>query len=119
MGYVLDHGGMMGALALTVGSMLLTALLTLPFLRSPAARDDDEAFVKRLCADLVEQGMRVWWDRMAMQSRGRTFLQEICDAISAAGASFTHNSFRQDLPGIWCQQTRQARQVGPGDDHAS
>jgi predicted MFS family arabinose efflux permease len=36
MGYVLDHGGMMGALALTVGSMLLTALLTLPFLRSPA-----------------------------------------------------------------------------------
>ena len=35
MGYVLDHGGMMGALALTVGSMLLTVLLTLPFLRSP------------------------------------------------------------------------------------
>ena len=36
MGYVLDHGGMMSALALTMGSMLLTALLTLPFLRSPA-----------------------------------------------------------------------------------
>ena len=36
MGYVLDHGGMMSALALTLGSMLLTALLTLPFLRSPA-----------------------------------------------------------------------------------
>jgi predicted MFS family arabinose efflux permease len=36
MGYVLDHGGMMGALALTVGSMLLTALLTLPFLRPHA-----------------------------------------------------------------------------------
>jgi predicted MFS family arabinose efflux permease len=36
MGYVLDHGGMMGALALTLGSMLLTALLTLPFLRSHA-----------------------------------------------------------------------------------
>ena len=34
MGYVLDHGGMMGALAWTLGSMLLTALLTLPFLRS-------------------------------------------------------------------------------------
>ena len=34
MGYVLDHGGMMSALALTLGSMLLTALLTLPFLRS-------------------------------------------------------------------------------------
>ena len=36
MGYVLDHGGMTSALALTMGSMLLTALLTLPFLRSPA-----------------------------------------------------------------------------------
>jgi len=36
MGYVLDHGGMLSALALTMGSMLLTALLTLPFLRSPA-----------------------------------------------------------------------------------
>jgi predicted MFS family arabinose efflux permease len=36
MGYVLDHGGITSALALTLGSMLLTALLTLPFLRSPA-----------------------------------------------------------------------------------
>jgi hypothetical protein len=36
MGYVFDHGGMMSALALTMGSMLLTALLTLPFLRSRA-----------------------------------------------------------------------------------
>jgi predicted MFS family arabinose efflux permease len=36
MGYVRDHGGIMGALALTVGSMLLTALLTLPFLRPHA-----------------------------------------------------------------------------------
>jgi len=36
MGYVLDHGGVTGALALTLGCMLLTALLTLPFLRSPA-----------------------------------------------------------------------------------
>src|ERR1700733_5575265 len=34
MGYVLDHGGMIGPLTLTVGSMLLTALLTMPFLRS-------------------------------------------------------------------------------------
>jgi integrase len=33
---VSDHGGMMSALALTMGSMLLTALLTLPFLRSPS-----------------------------------------------------------------------------------
>jgi predicted MFS family arabinose efflux permease len=38
MGYVLDHGGMMSALALTLGSMLLTALLTLPFLRSRSRR---------------------------------------------------------------------------------
>src|ERR1700722_14527363 len=36
MGYVLDHGGITGALAMTVGSMLLTALLTVPFLRSRA-----------------------------------------------------------------------------------
>ena len=41
MGYVLDHGSMMGALALTLGSMLLTALLTLPFLRSPAVDATD------------------------------------------------------------------------------
>jgi predicted MFS family arabinose efflux permease len=38
MGYVLDHGGMMSALALTTGSMMLTALLTLPFLRSRSVR---------------------------------------------------------------------------------
>ena len=37
MGYVIDHGGMIGSLTLTVGSMLLTALLTIPFLRSRAA----------------------------------------------------------------------------------
>ena len=37
MGYVLDHGGMMGSLVFTVGSMLLTAILTMPFLRSHAA----------------------------------------------------------------------------------
>jgi predicted MFS family arabinose efflux permease len=38
MGYVLDHGGIMGSLVLTVGSMLLTALFTMPFLRSRATR---------------------------------------------------------------------------------
>ena len=38
MGYVLDHGGVMNALALTQGLMLLTALLTLPFLRSALRR---------------------------------------------------------------------------------
>jgi predicted MFS family arabinose efflux permease len=37
MGYVLDHGGIIGSLGLTVGSMVLTALLTMPFLRSRAA----------------------------------------------------------------------------------
>ena len=37
MGYVLDYGGLTGALILTVGSMLLTALLTLPFLRARTA----------------------------------------------------------------------------------
>jgi predicted MFS family arabinose efflux permease len=37
MGYVLDHGGMTASLTLTVGSMVLTALLTMPFLRSHVA----------------------------------------------------------------------------------
>jgi predicted MFS family arabinose efflux permease len=37
MGYVLDHGGMMGSLVMTVGCMLLTGLLTMPFLRVRAA----------------------------------------------------------------------------------
>jgi predicted MFS family arabinose efflux permease len=34
MGYVIDHGGMIGSLSLTVGAMILTALLTVPFLQS-------------------------------------------------------------------------------------
>jgi len=37
MGYVLDHGGMTGSLIMTVGCMLLTGLLTMPFLRARAA----------------------------------------------------------------------------------
>ncbi|HEV3295849.1 MAG TPA: NB-ARC domain-containing protein, partial [Streptosporangiaceae bacterium] len=48
-------------------------------------RADDEAFVRQLRADLEAGGLRVWWDRAAMESRGRTFLQEIRDAIAAAG----------------------------------
>jgi predicted MFS family arabinose efflux permease len=36
MGFALDRGGLPSALALTLGSMLLTTLLTLPFLRSAA-----------------------------------------------------------------------------------
>ncbi|QSQ26780.1 TIR domain-containing protein [Pyxidicoccus parkwayensis] len=48
------------------------------------ARDDDEPFVKRLHDFLCEQGVQVWWDRAAMQSRGTTFLQEIRRAIESA-----------------------------------
>lgn len=47
------------------------------------AREDDEPFVKRLYADLLARDILVWWDRKAMQSRGRTFLDEIRDAIAS------------------------------------
>ena len=47
------------------------------------ARDDDEPFVRQLHDDLTTRGIAVWWDRNAMESRGRTFLQEIRDAIAA------------------------------------
>ena len=42
MGYVIDHGGMIGSLSLTVGSMILTAFLSVPFLqsRAPGANAD-------------------------------------------------------------------------------
>ena len=45
------------------------------------ARADDEPFVEGLKCNLTKAGVRVWWDREAMESRGRTFLQEIQDAI--------------------------------------
>jgi WD40 repeat protein len=48
------------------------------------ARSDDEPFVERLRAELTDAGIDVWWDRQAMESRGRTFLQEIADAVIAA-----------------------------------
>src|ERR1051326_1163223 len=48
------------------------------------AREDDEMFVRRLYQDLMERGLEVWWDRKAMESRGRSFLQEIRDAIASA-----------------------------------
>jgi len=48
------------------------------------SRDDDEPFVKQLYQDLTENGIDVWWDRKAMESRGRTFLQELRDAIEAS-----------------------------------
>lgn len=48
------------------------------------AREDDEPFVHDLYRDLNQRGIHVWWDRKSMESRGRTFLQEIRDAIAEA-----------------------------------
>ena len=49
------------------------------------ARADDEDFVRRLQQDLTtKHHINVWWDREAMESRGRTFLQELRDAIEAS-----------------------------------
>ncbi|MBL8161412.1 MAG: TIR domain-containing protein [Anaerolineae bacterium] len=48
------------------------------------ARADDEPFVESLYEDLTCQDYNVWWDRKAMESRGKTFLQEIRDAITNA-----------------------------------
>ena len=49
------------------------------------ARADDEDFVRRLHQDLTtKHHINVWWDREAMESRGRTFLQELRDAIEAS-----------------------------------
>jgi hypothetical protein len=47
------------------------------------ARDDDEAFVKRLYTDLTKAGFDVWFDRVSMPARQLTFHQEIRDAIAA------------------------------------
>ena len=46
-------------------------------------RGDDEPFVERLCQALNARGFDVWYDRESMSSRGRTFHQEIRDAIAA------------------------------------
>jgi len=46
------------------------------------ARNDDEAFVHRLYADLTNAGFDVWFDRVSMPSRQLTFHQEIRDAIA-------------------------------------
>ena len=48
------------------------------------ARADDETFAKRLRDDLVARNVDVWWDRTSMTNRGRTFLQELRDAIEGA-----------------------------------
>ena len=45
------------------------------------AREDDTPFVEQLYQDLTARSFNVWWDRAKMKSRGRTFLQEIRDAI--------------------------------------
>jgi hypothetical protein len=48
------------------------------------ARSDDEPFVLRLRDSLQGHDINVWWDRQSMESRGRTFLQELRDAIEAS-----------------------------------
>ena len=45
------------------------------------ARNDDEPFVKKLYKDLTQEGFTVWYDRKSLLSRGKTFHQEIRDAI--------------------------------------
>jgi hypothetical protein len=50
------------------------------------ARDDAELFAEKLCDSLGAAGFNVWWDRNSMQSRGRTFLYEIQDAIENCDA---------------------------------
>jgi hypothetical protein len=47
------------------------------------ARSDDEAFVRRLYADLTKARFDVWFDRVSMPSRQLTFHHEIRDAIAA------------------------------------
>lgn len=48
------------------------------------ARADDEPFAERLHDELRRSRVAVWWDRRAMSNRGRTFLQEIREAIEQA-----------------------------------
>lgn len=56
------------------------------------ARADDTKFVSELvvalrsqeAATLLGEAVQVWWDSAEMPSRGRTFLQELRDAIEAA-----------------------------------
>jgi hypothetical protein len=47
------------------------------------AREDDEAFVKRLYHALKARGFDVWWDRTDMSSRGLSFHQEILARIAS------------------------------------
>jgi hypothetical protein len=45
--------------------------------------DPATSFVARLHRDLTARGSEVWFDRIAMPSRGLTFHQEIQDAVAA------------------------------------
>jgi hypothetical protein len=45
------------------------------------ARADDEAFAKKLYADLTKAGLAIWWDRESLHSVSLTFHQQIKDAI--------------------------------------
>jgi hypothetical protein len=45
------------------------------------ARADDKAFVDRLFHDLEANDIKVWWDHEAMESREKSFLHQIRDAI--------------------------------------
>lgn len=53
----------------------------LPSLFISYAREDDEPFVEKLYQDLNDKGFEIWWDKAAIKNRGRTFFQEIRDAI--------------------------------------
>ncbi len=64
--------------------------------------DPATTFVVRLHRDLTGRGFEVWFDRIAMPSRGLTFYQEIQDAVAARerlvlvvgpkALTITHNS---------------------------
>jgi hypothetical protein len=45
------------------------------------ARADDKAFVDRLFHDIEANDIKVWWDHEAMESREKSFLHQIRDAI--------------------------------------
>ena len=51
---------------------------------SYARADDEDGFVRAVHETLTREGFTVWWDMVAMPSRGLTFLHEIAEAIDAA-----------------------------------
>jgi hypothetical protein len=52
------------------------------------ARADDEAFVRRLYADLTSAGFDVWFDRVSMPSRQQPFRQEIRVQLRSASGAY-------------------------------